>query len=94
MGVREAGSRLCFQLVRGDVLRLERQRLGEVACEVGGLLARDAVDEIERDVVESGITNNVHGAPDVVGPCAAFQHVQKVHVERLCANRHAIDTVS
>ena len=63
-------------------------------AEVGGLLARDAVDEIEGDVVNTGITNNVHGAPDVVGLCAAIQHVQKVHVERLCANRDTIDTVS
>ena len=56
MGVREAGARLRFELVRGDVLRLERQCLGEVALELGGLLARDAVDEIEGDVVNTGIT--------------------------------------
>ena len=24
--------------------------------------------------------------PDVFGPCASLQHVQKVHVERLCAD--------
>ena len=58
MGVREARARLRLQLVRGDVLGLERERLGEVALEVGGALARDAVDEIERDVVESGITQD------------------------------------
>jgi len=92
--VREARSRLRFQLVRRHGLGLECQGLGEVACEVGGGLARDAVDEVERDVVNSGIANKLHGAPDVVGRCAAFQHVQKVHVERLRANRHAIDTVS
>ena len=56
MGVREAGARLRFQLVRGDVLGLQGECLVEVACEVGGALARDAVDEVERDVVNSGIT--------------------------------------
>ena len=45
--VREASSRLRFQLVRGDVLGLQSESLGEVAREVGGALARDPVDEIE-----------------------------------------------
>ncbi len=48
------------------MLRLEGERLGEIALEVGGALAGDAVDEIERDVVKSGIAKSVHGAPDVV----------------------------
>ena len=43
------------------MLGLERERLGEVGLEVGGPLARDPVDEIEGDVVESGISENVHG---------------------------------
>ena len=54
--VGEARARLRLELVAGQVLRLERERLGEVALEVGGALAGDAVDEIERDVVKSGIT--------------------------------------
>src|SRR5262245_25794880 len=37
VSVREAGSGLRFQLVRGDVLGLERECLDEVAREVGGL---------------------------------------------------------
>ena len=49
------------------MLRLERQRLGEVALELGGALARDPVDEVERDVVESGLAKKDDGAPDVVG---------------------------
>ena len=76
------------------MLGLERERLGEVVVEVGGGLARDAVDEIERDVVETGITENVHGPADVLGLRAAFQHGQKGGVEALCAQRHSIDTVS
>src|SRR5262249_15057070 len=54
--VREARARLRLQLVRRKVLRRQTDRLDEVALDVGGGLARDAVDEIERDVVESGIT--------------------------------------
>jgi len=44
----------------------EREGFGEVTCEIGGLLARDAVDEVDRDVVKTGITQSVEGAPDVV----------------------------
>ena len=91
MGVREAGARLRFQLVRGDVLGLERQGLGEVACEVGGLLARDAVDEIERDVVNSGITKTIEGAPDVVRLGNAVECPKQTWRERLRAERHAVD---
>ena len=94
VGVREAGARLRLQLVGGEVLGLERQGLGEVAFEVGGALARDPVDEIERDVVKSGITKKVDGAPDVVRPGNTIQHVQKGPVEALCANRDTVDTVS
>ena len=71
MRVREARTRLRLELVAREVLRLERERLGEVALEVGGALAGDPVEEIEADVVESGITKSVHGAPDVVGPARA-----------------------
>ena len=92
--VREARARFRLQLVRRHVVGLERQGLGEVAFEVGGALARDPVDEVERDVVDSGITNGVHGAPDVVRSGNTFEHVQKVHVEALCADRHAVDTIS
>ncbi len=67
MGVREPRSGLRLELVAGQVLRLERQRLGEIGSEVGGALAGDAVEKIERDVVESGITESVHSASDVVG---------------------------
>ena len=54
--VGETGARLRLELVRRKVLRLERKGIVEIGLEVGGLLARDAVDEIERDVVNSGIT--------------------------------------
>ena len=82
VGVREAGAGLRLELVRGDVLGLEREGLGEIAREVGGLLARDAVDEIERDVANSGITQSVEGAPDVVRLGNAIEHVEEPRAEK------------
>ena len=38
------------------MLRLERERVVEVGVEIGGALAGDPVDEIERNVVKTGIT--------------------------------------
>ncbi len=76
------------------MLGLERESIGEVGVEVGGALAGDAVDEIERDVVKTGITETVHGAPDVFRACAALEHLQEPRLERLRAKRHTIDTVS
>ena len=74
MRVGEARARLGLELVAGEVLRPERERLVEIAVEVGGALARDPVDEIERDVVEAGIAENVDGAADVVGLRAPLEH--------------------
>ena len=94
VSVREARARLRFQLVRGEMLRREADRLGEVAFEVGGALARDAVDEVERDVVESGITENVDGASDVVRSGNALEHAEQPRLERLRAERDAVDAVA
>src|ERR671923_557897 len=81
--VREASARLCLQLVAGEVLRTERECLVDVAVERGGALAWDPVDEIERDVVKSGITEMVEGAPDVVRAGLALEHSEERPVERL-----------
>ena len=75
------------------MLGLERERLGEVAVEVGGALAGDPVDEVERDVVKTGITQSVHGAPDVVRAGTALERLEERSLERLRAERHTIDTV-
>ena len=56
MGVREARPRLRLELVAGEMLRRECEGFAEVAFQVGGALARNPVDEIQRSVVESGIT--------------------------------------
>ena len=71
------------------MLRLERERLREVVVEIGGALAGNAVDEIERDVVESGLAQRVHGAPDVVRRCLPLEHVEQAGLEALRAQRHA-----
>ena len=73
------------------MLGLERQGLGEVASEVGGLLARDAIDEIERDVVNSGITQTIDGAPDVVRLGNAIERREQTWRKGLRSQRDAID---
>ena len=85
----EARTRLRLELVAREVLGLEREGLGEVAVEVGGALARNAVDEIERDVVESGIAKSVHGAADVVRRRLSLEHLEQVGLEALRAERDA-----
>ena len=73
------------------MLGLERERLREVVLQLGGGLARDAVEEIERDVVESGITKSVHGAPDVVGAGPALEHLEQMWLEALGPERDTRD---
>jgi len=87
VGVREAGPRLRLELVAGEVLGREVEGGSEVDVEIGGPLTRDAVDEIERDVVESGITEKVHGAPDDLGRRATLEHPEQIRPEALRAER-------
>src|SRR5207245_9376126 len=65
-GMREARPRLGLQLVAREVVRLERERRVEVARQVGGALAGDSVDAVERDVGITGITQSVVGEEVVV----------------------------
>src|SRR5207302_1398432 len=90
VSVGEASARLRLELVAAQVLGLERQRLGEVALEIGGALPRNSVDEVERDVVETGITESVEGAADVVWSGNAVENAQQPAVEALCADRHTV----
>ncbi len=69
------------------MLGRERQSLRKVTIEIGGLLARDPVDEIERDVVERGITKSMNGAPDVVRTGNALEHLEQPWCERLRPER-------
>src|SRR5204863_7160053 len=79
--------RLRLELVAGKVLRLECERLLEIGVEIGGALTRDPVDEIERDVVKSDITQMMHGTPDVVRTRKALEHSEELRRERLRAER-------
>ena len=93
MRVREPRPGLRLELVAGEVLGLEGEGVREIRVEVGGALARDPVDEIERDVVKSGITKSVNRAPDVVGCRTPFEHLEQRGPEGLGAERDAIDAV-
>src|SRR5262249_37833684 len=83
-----------LELVARQVLGLESERLAQVAIEVGGALAGNAVDEIERDVVESGITESVHGLPDVVRRRLPLEHLEQTRLEALSADGNARHTSS
>src|SRR6185369_12912001 len=91
MRVREPRARLRLELVAGQVLRIEGERLGEIALEVGGALAGDAVDEIERDVFKSGITKSVHGTADDFGRGRPLERREQVRREALGAQRDPVD---
>ncbi len=73
------------------MLRLERERVVEVRFQIGGALAGNPVDEIERDVVKLGITKMMHGASDVVRTGNTFEHLQELRSEALRAERHPRD---
>src|SRR5438105_2745432 len=47
VGMCEASPGLRLELVAGEMLRLERERVAQVALEVGGALARDPIEEIQ-----------------------------------------------
>ena len=90
-GMGEARPRLGLELVARKVVRLERERLVEVAVEIGGALAGNAVDEVERDVVKTGITESVERAPDVIRLRGPLEHFEQPRREALRAERDARD---
>ena len=67
------------------MLRLERECVVEVGFEIGGALAGYPVDEIERDVVKSGIAEMMHGASDVVRLGNTLEHVEQLAAGTICA---------
>ncbi len=89
VGVGEPRARLRLQLVVRDVLRRERKRFFDVELEVGGALAGDPVQEIQGDVVKTGITQMVEGAADVVRAGLALEHAQEIRAEGLRPERDA-----
>ena len=66
------------------MLRLELERLGEIALEVGDALARDPVDQVERDVVEAGVAEGRDGGANIVGARAPLERSSRCGW-KLCA---------
>ena len=85
--MREPGSRLRLELVARQVLGLERQRVAQIAVEVGGALAGDPVQQVERDVVKIGITEMVERAPDSVRAGPPLEHLEQLGAEALRTER-------
>ena len=88
-GMTETRPRFGLELVTRQVVRVERERRVEVARQVGGALAGNPIDEVERDVVKTGITQSVERAPDVIGLRAAVEHVEQTWTEALRTKRDA-----
>ena len=71
----------------------KRKRLLYVGFELGGSLPRDPVDEIQGNVVKSGIAKMVKGAPDVVRSGNAVEHPQELRLKGLCTEGDPVDAV-
>ena len=74
------------------MLGCERESLREIGVEIGGALAGNAVQQVERDVVKSGITESMERAPDVIRAGTALQDVEQPRLEALRAERDARHT--
>src|SRR5207247_8179794 len=75
--VGETRPRLRLQLVAGEMFGLQRQRVAQVSVEIGGALAGDPVDEIQRDVVNAGTTETVEGASDGIRSGPPVEHLEQ-----------------
>jgi hypothetical protein len=91
--MREPGSGLRLELVAGEVIGFQSESLVEIAFEIGGLLARDPVDEVHRDVVNMDITQMVDRSADIVRLGPALQHLEELRLEGLYAQRDPGDPV-
>ena len=76
------------------MLRPELERRVEIGLEVGRALAGDAVDEVEREVVEARVAKGVERAPHVVRAGTPLQHGEQLRLEALGAERDARDAAS
>ncbi len=73
------------------MLRAERERFRQVGLEVALGLARDPVEEVEREVVEARVSRNVANAPaHRLGPGPPLEHLEECRLEALRAERDAV----
>ena len=79
------------ELIAGDVVRLERDGLLQGALPDLERLARQAVDQIDRDRIEARRAGGLHAAPRLLGSMPAAQEFQGVRVERLDPEREEAD---
>jgi hypothetical protein len=93
VGVREARPGLRLELVAREVLRAERDRGVEVARQIVGALARDAVDQVEREVVETGRSQGRDRGAYVGWRRAPLEHLEQVRLEALRTQRDTVDAV-
>ena len=92
-GVGEPRARLRLELVGGEMVGTERHGLLEVVVQLGGRLPGNAVDEIQRDVVEARLAVDGERAADIVGSRTPFERLEQVGLEGLSAQRDAGDPV-
>src|SRR5581483_745257 len=90
--VRETCARLRLQLVAGEMLGPELDRVFEIGVEVCHGLTRDAVEEVEREIVEAGIAEERERAPYVRRLRTPLEHGEEVRAEALRAERDARHT--
>src|SRR5216684_6143398 len=79
----ETRAGLCLELVVGEVLRRKRERLGEIRVEVGGALAWDPVEQVERYVVKFDITKSMEGASDGIRSGLPLEDFEQSRLEAL-----------
>ncbi len=87
----EYGVGLERQLIPGQVLGCERHRLIQIGHGLGIVLIRQAVHQVQVQVVEAGAARHVDGAEGFAVVMDAAQRLQMLGVETLDANRQAVD---
>ena len=69
------------ELIAGDVIRPERDGLLQGPLPDLERLARQTVDQIDRDRIEAGRAGGLHAPPRLLGGMPAAEELQRVRVE-------------
>ena len=87
----EGRLRLYGQMVCRNVLHAQRDRFAQIACERRGAESGYAEDQVDGHVAEARLLRLSHGLARRVGRMAAVHQAQLPVVERLYADREAVD---